>query len=73
MGVAGYVELTLRFEREGRTWVGTCLELGTSAYADSLDQTQQDLHKLVGEHLALLEEAGERERFFEEHGVPVLS
>ena len=69
MSVAGYVELTLKFEREGRMWVGTCLELGTSTYARSFDRVQNDLRQLIGEHLDLLEEAGERERFFEEHEI----
>ena len=69
MTVAGYVELTLKFEREGRMWVGTCLELGTSTYARSLDRVQHDLRQLIEEHLDLLEQAGERERFFEEHEV----
>ena len=69
MEVAGYVELTLQYEREGGKWVGTCLELGTSTYGNSLDRVRKDLETLVPEHLNLLEEAGERERFFEEHGI----
>lgn len=69
MSVVGYVELTLQFEREGRMWVGTCRELGTSTYSESFDQVQNDLCKLVEEHLDLLGEAGERERFFEKHGI----
>lgn len=69
MNVAGYVELTLQFEREERMWVGICRELGTSTYAASFDQVEKDLCKLVTEHLNLLEEAGERRRFFKEHGI----
>lgn len=62
----GYVELTLKFEREGDKWVGTCLELGTSTFSNTLNKAQQDLRNLIAEHLNLLEEAGERQRFFEE-------
>lgn len=69
MTVAGYVELTLKFEREEGKWVGTCLELGTSTYAKTLDRVQKDLRQLVPEHLSLLEEAGDRARFFEKHGI----
>lgn len=69
MSAKGYVELTLKFEREGSLWVGTCLELSTSTYSPSLDQVQSDLRELIVEHLNLLEDAGERERFFGEHGI----
>ena len=71
MGIAGYVQFTLRFEREGSKWVGTCLDLGTSTYGRTLDQVHDALKKLVLEHLDLLEEAEERVRFFEEHGIKV--
>ena len=67
--VIDYVELTLRFNREGSKWVGVCLELGTSTYAKTLERVQKDLCELVTEHLSLLEEAGERARFFTEHGI----
>ena len=69
MEVRGYVELTLKYEREGTQWVGTCLELGTSTYGKVLSRVQGDLEKLVPEHLNLLEQAGERIRFFDEHGI----
>lgn len=61
----GYVVLTLSFEREGNKWVGTCLELGTSTFHRTLKQCEEELRELVTEHLNALEEAGERERFFE--------
>lgn len=69
--VQGYVLLTLRFHREGRDWVGVCLELGTSTFDRSLEKTRRMLSELVLDHLNLLEEEGERERFFKEHGVTV--
>ena len=61
----GQVLLTLAFQREGSKWVGTCIELSTSTYARTLRQCQASLKALVVEHLNLLEDAGERERFFE--------
>ena len=66
---AGYVDLTLKFEFEEEQWVGVCLELGTSTFGDSLTEVQDSLAELVIEHLNLLETAGERERFFEEHDI----
>ena len=67
----GYVALTLQFEREDDQWVGTCIELGTSTFAHSLEQVQEELHELVGLHLNGLETVGERERFFENHGIQI--
>lgn len=66
-----YVTLTLSFEQEGSEWVGVCLELGTSTFADTLEKCQKELQELVADHLDVLEETGERERFFEEWGIEV--
>ena len=68
-GAVGHVVLTLAFEREGNKWVGTCIELGTSTFSRTLRQTQDDLRKLVVEHLNLLEQHGERESFFKQWGI----
>ena len=68
-----YVTLTLSFEREGDVWVGDCLELGTSTYADTLEACEDELGELVVEHIDVLEEIGERDRFFEEWGIIVRS
>ena len=67
----GYVMLTLVFGKEGNKWVGTCEELGTSTYARTLKQCQHDLNELVIEHLNLLEQEGEREKFFERWGIKI--
>ena len=64
-----YVALTLSFEREGDVWVGVCLELGTSTYADTLEACEDELRELVAEHIDVLEEIGERDRFFQEWGI----
>ena len=69
--LSGYVTLTLSFEQEGSEWVGVCLELGTSTFADTLEKCQEELQELVTDHLNVLEELGERERFFEEWGIEV--
>ena len=67
----GHVMLTLRFEREDKNWVGTCVELGTSTFARSLPKVQEELHELVADHLNALEEVGERERFVEKHRIEI--
>ena len=66
------VVLHYQFTREGNKWVGTCLELGTSTYARSKRKTAEALYELVLEHLNLLEESGERPRFFDEWGIKLL-
>ena len=68
-----YVALTLSFEREGDVWVGVCLELGTSTFADTLEECQSELQEFVEENLNLLEEVGERDRFFKKWGITLRS
>ena len=67
----GYVTLTFSFEKEKEDWVGVCLELGTSTFADTFERCQLELEELVSDHLIVLEEIGERERFFEEWAIPI--
>ena len=67
----GHLILTLQFEREGKNWVGTCVELGTSTFACNTGRAQQKLRESIVSHLDALEEEGERERFFEEYGIEV--
>lgn len=69
MTVEGSVTLTLRYTREEGKWVGVCIELGTSTFGRNFERVTADLEALVEEHLNLLEEAGERERFFAENGI----
>ena len=69
-----YVLLTLKYDQEkddrGRDiWVGVCVELGTSTFAKTLDTCRSRLEEMVTDHLNVLEEVGERARFFEEWGI----
>ena len=68
-----YVNLTFVFEKEGNQWVGTCLELGTSTFERTLAETRTALKALVKDHVAVLAEAGEIDRFYEEWGIKVHS
>ena len=63
------VILTVEIQREGEQWVGQCVELGTATFGDSVDEVAEELMDLVVLHLKGLEDAGERERFFEAHGI----
>lgn len=66
---SGFVVLTLAFRQDGRRWTGECLELGTATHARTLKQTHDELAELVTLHLNALEDVGECERFFREHGI----
>lgn len=68
-----YVDLNLRFEKEGDVWVGHCLELGTSTFYDALEDCQEAMQELAVEHLDVLEELGERANFFKEWGITLHS
>jgi hypothetical protein len=69
----GFVVLTLAFQRDGRRWLGRCLEIGTSTYGRTLEQTHAELVELVELHLNALEDVGERERFFAEHSISLFT
>jgi len=71
MTTKGFVILTLVFRQEGKVWTGECRELGTAAYGRSLKRAHDELLAMVADHLDVLKEVGERERFFKEHGIPV--
>ncbi len=65
----GFIILTLIFRREEKSWVGICAELGTSTYGRSLSKVHDELKELAVLHLNALQDAGEREQFFKEHGI----
>ncbi len=69
MTAEGFVILTLAFRQEGRRWTGECLELGTATYGRALKRVKDALDELVLLHLNALEDVGQRERFFREHGI----
>lgn len=69
MSPEGFVILTLAFRQDGRRWTGECLELGTATYGRTLKQARDELNELVALHLNALEDVGESERFFLEHGI----
>ncbi|MGH2584895.1 MAG: type II toxin-antitoxin system HicB family antitoxin [Dehalococcoidia bacterium] len=66
---AGFVVLTFEFHKEGHLWVGRCIELGTATDGRSLEEVEDELAELVSLHLEALEDVGERDRFFQTHGI----
>jgi len=64
-----YVVLSFGFHKEGQQWLGECIELGTATFGNELKEARERLEEAVLLHLDTLEEVGERERFFKEHGI----
>lgn len=64
-----YVTLTHEFRKEGRRWTAHCKELGTATFGRSLTEADKRLSEAVCLNLNVLEDVGERERFFREHGI----
>ncbi len=73
MPTEGYITLTFQFQKEGHRWVGICKQLGTSTYSSSLPEVEKQLGEAVSLHLNTLEDVGQRDRFFKEHGIVVHS
>ena len=68
-GESGFVILNVVFRKEGKWVVAECLELGTSTFGRTYDEADKRVREALHLHLQGLEEVGERERFFMEHGI----
>jgi predicted RNase H-like HicB family nuclease len=68
-----YIQLTMVYHKEDGQWVGECKELGTSAFGDSIEEVETELAELVELHLNTLEELNEREKFFKEQGITIIT
>jgi predicted RNase H-like HicB family nuclease len=67
----GYIAVTLKFQKEGRRWTAFCEELGTAAYGRSIQEALVRIKEAVVLHLNTLEEVGEWERYFRDHGIKI--
>jgi predicted RNase H-like HicB family nuclease len=67
---AGYVVLTIRFDRQDGQWAAECEQLGTAACGDTFEEAQEAIVDLISLHLNAPEDVGEAEEFFKRHGVP---
>ncbi len=68
----GYIILTVKFEKEGNRWTAECLELGTATFGRSINEAKEKISEAILVHLNILEDVGERERFFKEHNIRIL-
>ena len=68
-----YIILTVLLRRDEKRWTAECVELGTAAFGDTLEEAQEAIDDLIELHLSGLEEHGERSHFFSQHGIEVHS
>jgi predicted RNase H-like HicB family nuclease len=66
-----YILLTVRIAQEGDQWAAECVELGTAACGDSIEEARAAMADLIALHLNALEEVGTCERFLRTHGIAV--
>ncbi len=63
------IKLTYKLTQEGKKWLASCVELGTSVFGKSEKDAMNKLEEAVECHLATLESLGEADRFFKENGI----
>jgi hypothetical protein len=61
--------LTLDFHKEGNSWVGVCLELGTATDDPDLETARKELLENVSLQLEGAEDLGHVENYLKERGV----
>ena len=66
------VALILDYQQEDDHWVGVCLELGTSTFADTLEQTELELREAVELQLNGMEDLGYLNEYLEARQVSIL-
>ncbi len=66
------IVLTFDFKQESGQWVGLCLELGTSTFADTLDQTRVELQDAVELQLNEVERLGYIQDYLAENHVRIV-
>ena len=68
-GPSNLVLLTLDLTQEDEVWVGTCIELGTSAYADSLEELRGEIADAIGLQLNEAMRLGFIDEYIQERSV----
>ena len=71
-GPSNLVLLTLELTQEEDVWIGTCLELGTSTYADSIEELRGEIADAIGLQLNEAMRLGFLDDYIEERNVRTL-
>ncbi len=72
-GKTRYAQLTYEFKQDGDQWLARCIELGTSVFADTLDEAQEAIREMAGLNLQTLAEVGELDAFAKKRGLRLLT
>lgn len=70
---SSYIVLTVVFKFEDDVWAAECKELGTATLGETIQEAESDIQEAILLHLNTLEQTGEQEAFFLEHGIRVYS
>lgn len=66
------IPLTFDITKEEEKWVGVCLELGTSTFADSLEGVKEELMEAISLQLNETEKLGFIWDYLREHNVRIV-
>ncbi len=66
------IVLTFEYSEESDKWVGVCLELGTPAFADTLEQVREELREAVELQLNEMERLTHVQDFLAENHVRIV-
>ena len=66
------IVLTFEYSEEAGKWVGVCLELGTPAFSDTLEQVREELQEAVELQLNEVERLAHIQDFLEENHVRIV-
>jgi len=69
--VTRYVTLTITVEEADGQYAAHCIELITASCGDTIDEAFKNIKEAITVDLNALEETGEREQFFNEHGIEI--
>jgi len=69
--VTRYITLTIVIEEADSQYAAHCIELVTASCGDTLDEAFENIKEAIIVDLNALEETGEREQFFNEHGIEI--
>ena len=64
-----FVHLTFEFVEEDGQWCGNCVELGTAAFADTLEQARVELSDATNLQLTGVERLNELPEYLDKNGV----
>ena len=64
-----FMPLTMEYVFQKGKWVGTCLEIGASSFADELGEMKTRLFEAVDLQLSEVEQLGFLEDFLKDHSV----